>query len=218
MDRFKYVITKQLRHKVKSSDRLSFYQHPIKELQRYLSRPYYDDILQSLLTQEKGNASDRVVTDVGEGVVNFTTQAALANYIAINIQLHHGWVIGSDIEPHIHWFQNQNQTPNLLLQYRWQLNGVEKTTDWVNLKVDRLIFPYPSSGTPTINQIATFGKITPPEGVNISEIIQFRIIRDTANASTLFDGADAYTGNVSLVNFDLHIKVDAFGSREVYQK
>ena len=218
MNRFNYQIGKQLKHKVKASDRLSFFRYPVNELQEYLSRPFYNDILQSLITQEKGNPSDRVVSDVSEGVVNFTNQAALANYITVNIQLQHGWVIGSDIEPHIHWFQNQNQTPNLLLQYRWQLNGAEKVNDWVNLKVDKLIFPYPSTGTPTINQIATFGKVTPPDEVNVSEIIQFRVIRDTANASTLFGGADTYTGNVSLVNFDLHIKVDAFGSRKVYEK
>lgn len=214
----KYLIDKIVAHKVKHSDTMSVFIKPIREIQEYLSTPFYNDELQSLITQEKGNPSDRIVTNISEGVVDITDQAGLTNYIIINIQLNHGWVVGSDLQPHIHWFQNQNKVPNLLLQYRWQINGEEKTDAWQSLPWERLIKDYPTEGTPTVNSIIDFGRISPPPTAKLSEIIQFRIIRDVANASNLFSGVDDYAGNVSLVNFDAHILIDSFGSRLVYQK
>lgn len=45
----------------------------------------------------------------------------------------------------------------------------------------------------TIHQISrTVAGITPPGGSTISDIVQFRILRDTTNASGEFGGADTY--------------------------
>jgi hypothetical protein len=55
-------------------------------------------------------------------------------------------------------------------------------------------------------------------GKKISCFFDSKIYRDTANASTLFAGADAYTGNWLLKEYDLHYKKDSLGSAEEYIK
>jgi hypothetical protein len=79
-----------------------------------------------------------------------------------------------------------------------------------------LVFTYTAG---TILQVAkTASGITPPAGSGISDIIQFRVMRDHDNASTLFGGQDPYTDTVGVVSFDVHYAVDSFGSDEEYEK
>jgi len=52
----------------------------------------------------------------------------------------------------------------------------------------------------------------------VSDIIEMRLIRDTVNTSTLFTGADPYTGTVGITSMDLHFECDTLGSRTEYTK
>lgn len=89
-----------------------------------------------------------------------------------------------------------------MIQYRWHENGLAKTTAWTPAKWSSISFTY---STGAILQIAEFGIINPPANSNVSPIIQFRILRDTDNDSTLFTGADPYTGSVHALMFDIHL-------------
>jgi len=128
----------------------------------------------------------------------------------------HGRKNGAKIFPHIHWEQEQNAVPNFALQYRYQLTLTGKTTAWTALKCNTLATAYPSG---TFNQICYVpnGFIPLPDD-NVSDIIQFRIIRDTTNALGLAYGADPYTGTVRVNSFDCHVEYDGFGSDEQYIK
>ena len=177
------------------------------------SRAWRDELSDAISLQQVGPGVSRNTTD---GTVEFTTAANLSDYIYVNVQLNHDRAFTSNIFPHIHYFQDQNAVPNFLLQYRWQINGAAKVTAWTNLIAQTLAFTYVSG---TIHQIAaTVSGIASPTGSTVSDIVQFRIYRDNANNSAAFAGADAYTGTVGLLAFDVHLELDANGSMAQYSK
>jgi len=177
------------------------------------ARPWRDELSDSLNIRSTGAG---VSVNNAEGVVEFTSTAQIANdYLYLNIQLNHDKDLASSIYPHIHFFQGSNAIPNFLLQYRWQSNGGEKVTGWTSIKCNSLAFPY--GGTTKVN-IAYSAAIVPPVGASLSDIVQFRVCRDTDNDSTLFTGVDPYAGSVGILAFDLHLMLNSLGSTDEYTK
>jgi len=64
--------------------------------------------------------------------------------------------------------------------------------------------------------------IASPVGSTLSDVVQFRIYRDTTNASLQFTGTCPYNtgGNAScpVMSFDVHVNIDQVGSTEEYVK
>lgn len=164
----------------------------------------------NLKSQGAGVAMDEI-----ESVAAFIHTAQITDYLYTNVQLNHDRCLTSSIYPHIHFFQAENAVPNFVLRYRWQINGGTKVTEWTYLKCNTLAFPYLSG---TIHQIAYSSPIPVPAGTTLSDIIQFRIIRDHDNASNSFTGQDPYTATVGVLSFDIHYVVDGFGSNDEYAK
>lgn len=173
------------------------------------------DELQSLIGQRLESPGSDIVQNNAEGTLTFKTSAALIDYVTMNVQLNHDRVLQTAVSPHLHWFQTTAATPNWLIQYRIQYNGQAKTTAWTSAKWSENKFAWTAG---TLNQITDFADITPGVTDGVSTIIQFRIIRDNANGSGLFAGADPVAVSVDAMNFDVHIEVDMFGSRTEYTK
>ncbi len=175
----------------------------------------WKDELGPLTGRRLESPSSRIVYNLPEGSVTFKSNATLADYVIINLQINHDWEIGTNIDFHIHWWQNQAAIPNWLIGYRWQVNGQAKTTAWTNYRWTTNIFTYVSG---TLNQITDFTIITPPGGAGISDILQIRLYRDTANDSTLFTGVDPVATDVDGISSDAHKKINTDGSRQEYTK
>ena len=173
------------------------------------------DELGDLIKAAGQNPASKLVWDYPEGTLDFKDTCDLNTYAVMNVQLNHDWKFGSAIEPHIHWFQNQNETPNWLLGYRWQSNGYAKTTAWTYMPWDNNVVEYVEG---TIVQITSFRELEAPGTYGISDILQFRIFRDTANDSEELTELDPYVGNAEALSFDIHIEVDTIGSRQRYTK
>jgi hypothetical protein len=176
------------------------------------ARPWRDELGDAISLQQTGTGVSR---NNSEATVEFITGANLSDYLFMNVQLNHDKDLTSSLYPHIHFFQAQNTTPNFLLQYRWQVNGGTKVTSWTNLKCNTLAFTY-SSGT--LNQIAYSSPISVPAGTTVSDIVQFRILRDNANTSGVFTGSDPYTATVGVLAFDVHFQINSLGSTDQYTK
>lgn len=176
------------------------------------ARPWRDELSDAINLKSQGVG---VSVNATESVVEFIHTAQMNDYLFANVQLNHDRDPISEIHAHIHFFQAENAVPNFMLQYRWQINGGAKTTAWTPIKCNTLAFPY-SSGT--IHQIAGGANITPPVGTQLSDIIQFRVIRDHDNASTLFTGEDPYTATVGVLAFDIHFQTNSIGSTDEYTK
>lgn len=175
----------------------------------------FDDVkFDALSLQKSGPGID---FNLVESTVDYLTTANQADYMIASPQFPHAMKAGSVVQPHIHFTQSQTGMPNWALQYRWQKNGGVKTTAWTALKCNTPAFTYP--GTGSINQIAkTVSGITPPSGYNISDILQVRVIRDTANGLGLSYGSDPYGAVASVLSFDVHVELDSFGSHSEYTK
>jgi len=175
----------------------------------------FRDELNDLIKTGLSNPSAHLVKDLTEGTLDFKNNCDLNDWALMNVQINHDWKAGSAVEPHIHWFQNASGTPNWLIQYRWQSSCQAKTTSWTSKKWTASACTYVSG---TIHQITSFGTISAPVGYGISDILQIRFIRDVADTSTLFGGADAYSGDAEALSSDVHIEVDTLGSRALYSK
>lgn len=177
------------------------------------ARPWRDELTDALLIRSTGAG---VSSNSTENTVDFTSTAQIANdYLYLNIQLNHDKDLSSSIYPHIHFFQGSNAVPNFLVEYRWQINGAEKVTSWTSIVCNTMAHTY--SGT-TKNNIAHSAAISVPTGAALSDIVQFRIARDTDNDSGLFAGADPYAGTVSVLAFDVHFMLNSIGSNDEYVK
>ena len=161
-------------------------------------------------------AGTGITETLTENTVGLQTSCDYANdYLISNFQFNHDRKHLAPVFPHVHWFQTQNNTPNFLFQYRWQLNGQAKTTAWSNHKMKTNAFTYTSG---TLNQITYGLGITPPAGDNVSTILQVRFTRDKTNASAAFTGSDTHTATAEITSLDIHIEIDAIGSRTEYSK
>lgn len=177
------------------------------------ARPFRDEIGDALALQVLGVG---ISVNAAEGTRDFATNANLSDYLFANVQLNHDRDLLSVIKPHIHFFQTSAAMPNFLFQYRWQRGNTGKTTAWVNLKCNLAAFTYVSG---TLNQIAvTASGIIPPVDSALSDIVQFRILRDNANTSGVFAGSDPYAGPASVLSFDVHLQLNSIGSDEEYVK
>lgn len=150
-----------------------------------------------------------------EQTIDFATNANLADYAWTSYQLSHRWMLNSVIKPHIHWEQANNNLPNFLVQYRWQPVIGQKVTSWTDYACNTPAATYIDG---TLNNICHGAGITPPVGANISDILQIRVLRDNANTSGVFVGADSYAGTVRVTSMDVHIQIDTIGSRNEFTK
>jgi len=178
----------------------------------------FRDEMHTLIHQSKNNAAARMVDNVAEGSLTYKDNATVADYAVMSIQLNHDRKNGAAVYPHLHWWQTSINMPNWLLQHRWQRNGQAKVTDWTYLAWVENAYDW-GTAAGTLNQITRFGSITPPSDDNVSDILQIRLMRDVANASTEF-AATAETDPIDqdAVSFDVHIEIDGIGSREEYVK
>ena len=186
-------------------------------LQAHGAATCWRDELQSVTGAQITSPSADFQQNVAEASVTAEATARYpTDYITTNWQINHDWVLGSSIYPHIHWWQTEADMPNWLLAYRWQKQGTQKTMDWTELPWIANAAEWTAG---TLNQITGFGAIEAPEGDGeVSDIVQIRLYRDVTNVSTKFGGAEASPLDQDIVNLDVHIQVDMFGSREEYQK
>lgn len=179
------------------------------------ARPWRDELNDATSIKVQGTG---VSVNPTESSVDFLKTADLNDYMYCNIQMNHDRDLTSAIYPHIHWWQASANIPNWLLQYRWQINGGIKETQWSPLKYSGHAFTYVPATT--LNQISKFGPINVPPGTTLSDVIQFRVLRDTGNASLLFGtpGTDPLDATVGITNFDVHLQINSLGSTNEYEK
>lgn len=174
----------------------------------------FDDVVQDAVNIKSTGVGVSVNTT--ELTVDFLTTADNDDFLYCNVQLPHARKYTSQIYPHLHFFQTENNMPNWAILYRWQVLGAAKTTGWTALKMNTPAITYTSG---TIHQLAaTASGIAAPVGDGLSDVIQFKIIRDTANQLGLGYAADPFTTTAAVLQFDVHVEKDTIGSRQLYIK
>lgn len=188
------------------------------------ARPWRDELGDALSIQKNGVG---ITLDLDDCTINFDynavyhATASLSDMLYKNVQLNHDRDLTSVLHPHIHWFQEKNYVPNFLLGYRWQTLSKAKVTPWTLIACNTVEFPYIGSAMHQLSEIAT--PIAVPANTVLSDIVQFRIYRDTTNASGKFiGGTDPYNtgGNASakVLSFDVHFMLNSLGSTDELTK
>ncbi len=169
----------------------------------------WDDLRFPLMGRRITVSAGRLDFDFEECTVDFSATARYTEEpVCMISQMPHAKKFGTALYPHLHWIQQEDNTPNWLLKYRFYNNGS--------------VVPEFSLAIPTYNafaydsgdllQITAFPPIPAPTGETVSSICDLILFRDSANASTLFAGADPYTVGAKSKEFDLHYQIDSLGS------
>lgn len=175
----------------------------------------FRDEMHTLIHQSKNNNAARMVDNIAEGSLTYKSNATVVDYAIMSVQLNHDRKNGADVYPHLHWWQTTINMPNWLLEYRWQRNGQAKVTAWTELAHIENAFTWVSG---TLNQITRFTPITPPSGDGVSDVLQIRLSRDVAAASTIYTVAETSPVDQDALSLDVHIEIDTIGSRQEYIK
>jgi hypothetical protein len=100
------------------------------------------------------------------------------------------------------------------MAYRWFNMGDAVPSTWSLIPVNGCVIPYTSGSISQLCEFVDFAKADD----TLSSIMQVKLYRDITNASGEFAGADAYTGDVLLVEYDIHYISDTTGSAQEYAK
>ena len=131
-----------------------------------------------------------------------------AEEIHFTVQLPHGYKVGTDLTPHVHWTPTDTGVGNVRwsLEYTWiDIDGTfgasttihtvdaASTTAWEHLRID-------------------FATIDGSAITGISSMLVCRLFRDSA------DVLDTYASDAALLEIDFHYEMDTFGSRTILTK
>lgn len=179
------------------------------------ARPWRDELNDASNLKQSGSG---ITINPTESVVEFLHTAEESDYMYLNLQLNHDRDESANIYPHIHWFAaEQAVVPNFEIWYRWQVISGTKVTSWSKILCKTPEFAAPANGV-TNHQVCHSAGIATPPGSNISDIVQFRVIRNHSNSSNLHGGQDPYTATVAVLAFDVHIQINSLGSTDEYAK
>lgn len=178
----------------------------------------WDEISQPFVGTNIFTVAGRVDYNYTELTLDFATNARYPEEpVGIVTQLIHSRRADSDIRPHIHWMQNSDANPNILVRYRW-CNTMDVSTAW-ELKALTAADNAQVFTAVGMQQITSFN-LPAGHGVGkeLSATFDCMIYRDSANTSGLFAGVDTYAGLWNAKYYDIHFEKDMNGSREEFVK
>lgn len=120
-------------------------------------------------------------------------------------QMPHNYKLGTALEPHIHYFQDEADEPVFKMDYRVYKLGAATIPSFTTITASNFVFTYVSG---TLNQVVSFPEIDMSAIDTISAIIDIKIYRDD----------NVVTGDVLGKEFDFHYQIDGDGSRETFVK
>jgi len=148
-----------------------------------------------------GIASDPVYDTARIGYSFLSNKTEILHLI---MQIPHEYLEGSTIYPHIHWQPTSANAGNVrwAMDYKWTNIDAVEDTNFTSLEV---IF----SSQSTLNKhlVSYFPAIT-GTGKTISSILSIKIYRTGGS------GGDTYPDTALLKEFDIHYKIDSFGSAQ----
>lgn len=179
----------------------------------------WDEISQSFVGQNIFINAGRIDYNYDDLTLDYSTTARWPNEFAGSVkQMPHRRMSNSEIRPHIHWVQNSDNTPNIVIEYRSYNNGEAPPLTWNTKALTSAdnIFAFSEAGQ---QQITEFNiPVTVGESLGLSGTFEMKLYRDVQNTSGLFAGADSYSGDWNVKYYDIHFMVDTFGSRQEFIK
>ena len=175
----------------------------------------WDDLRFPVVGSTLGGSRFRIVVNLTDGGQDFRANARyIKDFLILTGQMPHTWSQGTDLHPHFHWIQNQNNIPNFLITYRIYDNGATPGAWQGPIALSSHEFTYTAG---SIVQLSNFPIIN-ASTIGLSAIIDIKLYRDTSDASGIFGATDPYSGDALLKEFDIHFQNDGRGSTLEYSK
>jgi hypothetical protein len=178
----------------------------------------WDEVSKSFVGNSLFSPAGRVDYNFTELTLDYATNARYPDEpVGVVNQILHARKTDSDIRPHIHWMQNSNNNPNILVEYRmYNVNDVPPAWTLKALTASDNKFSFNGIGS---QQITEFNlPAGNGVGLGLSFTIDVKIYRDSANTSGLFSGSDTYAGVWNAKYYDVHLEMDMRGSRLEFTK
>lgn len=166
----------------------------------------WNDLRVSLSTG-KPNTSPPTFSTFRNGVQAWAFGPSVTEQLYFEAQMPHGWVIGSEVRPHIHWSPGNSTNAGSVvweLEYTWQnaANEVFPATTVVTAT-------QAAAGAAYAHQIASFPAVS-GTGKRESSVFLCRIARLGGNAG------DTFTGSAFGISVDFHYMAQSLGSVSEY--
>lgn len=120
-------------------------------------------------------------------------------------QIPHGYKLGSNIYPHIHWRQSAVENPVFKIDYKWFNIGDPIPAAFSTYVMNEKKLPYTSG---SIHQISSGSIPIDGTGMEISSVLVMKLYRDD----------NVYVGDVLAFQFDIHVEKSHIGSRTEYSQ
>jgi hypothetical protein len=119
------------------------------------------------------------------------------------LQMPHSYKLESDLHPHIHWMPQTTNTGTVNWELEYSIISINGTLPSTTL----VTIPQEGAGAVNTHQLAENADID-GTGLGLSSMLLGRISRNGGV------GADNFTGDAALLEFDLHFEQDTVGSRQ----
>jgi hypothetical protein len=166
----------------------------------------WDDMLSSAQAAFQSGASDINNNDTLGGKLFLTsaTTSAANDHLTFTFQTPHRRKSGSDLKPHIHFWQSAADQTNCWFGFYTftSLGSTNEIEVQIGPAVNELAFT-----SSNMHQLAAFPDI-PGTGKGISSILRFKLYRFGARGS----------GSITVTDCDCHYQVDGFGSEQPSSK
>jgi hypothetical protein len=163
---------------------------------------------------QSATAFKKNVGGTSQGVFLWMFSATTEQELYFSVQLPHGYKVGSDIYPHVHWTTSTG-TPsgtNVVWGLEYTIVAIGGSFPVTSTLTAHSVIP--SIGTPTGTGQHLITSFAPISGTNleISTVLVCRIYR----AAT--DSYDTFPNEVGILGIDFHIEKDTQGSRTEFTK
>lgn len=182
-----------------------------------LGEHWEDSQVPGLFTQAGGGSNPPTWTQIQDdgagsvGVWGYAFDDATSDdEVWVQVQLPHGWVEGSDIEPHIHWTPPTAAAGQVVwkIEYTWcNVGDVIPTTTTITTDGG-----YDSTNSTALEHLIAGFPTVSGTGKEVSSMFLARIYRDVSDAN------DTYAADAFLLSFDIHIKKNSIGSDLEFSK
>ena len=128
-----------------------------------------------------------------------------SEFVVVSYQMPHGYIEGTNMKPHIHLGQAQDLQAVFKFEYRWINIGDPADVAVQTIIFDQYAIEYVNG---TLHQILYSNDELDGTGKKISSILKGKLYRDD----------NVYVGDILVTDFDIHYRLDAFGSILEYIK
>ena len=173
--------------------------------------PFWDDIRVDATATKINPATSKPDFDAFPAGATYTKtllfDGGARETITFAVQVPHGWRIGTELHPHVHWAAT---TVELGKTVTWDLNYVLADVNGLfGAEVTR-------TGTTTGDTAVDAHRVTGLQAIDMSAITGVSPMLMCALSRR--GDTDTYTADVALLEFDIHYQLDAPGSRQEYVK